>query len=267
VLGPRGWYKTADLSAQAVRRALTSSGAMRKLPNEFSNAIQQVQADATRNRGFAFLDAICGPVDAVEIHEWLATLEVAVVGCGGIGSTVAALLAGLGVRRFVLVDADVVEEGNLSRQLLYTLRDVGLPKVEVLSRALEDRFRDLQVRRLALDALDPRAILMIQDCSLVVCAGDDPPILPALLEEQLGHQVPVWACGYALGISVVRPPGRRPRAASSMPHWQGVSGGVAPSIGFQNLEIAARCCAEIVLGRGRSGAPYGLDYRNRRTLL
>ncbi len=55
---------------------------------------------------------------------------VAVAGCGGIGGHVIEQLARLGVGTIVAVDPDVFEESNLNRQILATVENLGLPKVE-----------------------------------------------------------------------------------------------------------------------------------------
>ncbi len=62
--------------------------------------------------------------------------SVLIAGVGGLGSTVAQLLVRTGIGRIHLVDHDVVDETNLNRQLLYSSRDIGRPKVEVASRKL-----------------------------------------------------------------------------------------------------------------------------------
>lgn len=53
-----------------------------------------------------------------------------VLGCGGIGSSVAFALARLGVARIILWDFDTVDTTNLNRQILFHTADVGKPKVE-----------------------------------------------------------------------------------------------------------------------------------------
>ncbi|HUK77700.1 MAG TPA: ThiF family adenylyltransferase, partial [Thermoleophilia bacterium] len=45
--------------------------------------------------------------------------RVAIVGCGGLGSTQASLLVRAGVGFVRLIDRDVVDETNLQRQILY----------------------------------------------------------------------------------------------------------------------------------------------------
>ena len=57
---------------------------------------------------------------------------VTVVGCGGLGSMVALMLAGAGVGRLILIDDDVVEVSNLHRQLAFRESDLGVEKVVAL---------------------------------------------------------------------------------------------------------------------------------------
>lgn len=87
-------------------------------------------------------------------QERLAAASVAIVGCGALGCTLAALIARAGVGRIRLIDRDVVEWSNLQRQILFSeahARD-GVPKAvaaaEQLGLAnssitLEPRVRDL----------------------------------------------------------------------------------------------------------------------------
>lgn len=68
----------------------------------------------------------------------LAKLVVGIVGLGGVGAFVAHQLALLGVREFVLVDADTVESTNLNRFIGASGQDVtdNTPKVRVLERLI-----------------------------------------------------------------------------------------------------------------------------------
>lgn len=57
--------------------------------------------------------------------------SVLVVGAGGLGSAVLMYLAGSGIGRIGIVEDDLVDLSNLSRQILYTTDDVGKSKVLV----------------------------------------------------------------------------------------------------------------------------------------
>ena len=57
--------------------------------------------------------------------------RVAVFGVGGVGSYAVEALARSGVGSLVLVDADIVSESNINRQLVASHKTVGRSKVEV----------------------------------------------------------------------------------------------------------------------------------------
>ncbi len=62
--------------------------------------------------------------------------SVLVVGAGGLGSPALTYLVGAGVGRVGFADDDVVQLSNLQRQVLYTSRDIGLPKAVVAEARL-----------------------------------------------------------------------------------------------------------------------------------
>ena len=66
-----------------------------------------------------------------EIEE----MEVAIIGCGGLGSFLALMLVKTGIKELTLIDYDKVEEHNLPTQM-FRQRDVGKLKVEALKEQL-----------------------------------------------------------------------------------------------------------------------------------
>jgi molybdopterin/thiamine biosynthesis adenylyltransferase/rhodanese-related sulfurtransferase len=70
------------------------------------------------------------PEVGAEGQRRLLDSSVLLVGAGGLGSPVALYLAAAGVGRLVVVDDDVVDRGNLQRQVLHTSERVGMPKVD-----------------------------------------------------------------------------------------------------------------------------------------
>ena len=70
-------------------------------------------------------------------QEKLMKSSVAVVGVGATGCELSKNLALMGVGRLILIDNDVVELSNLSRQMLFTDDDLGKPKAVIAAEKLK----------------------------------------------------------------------------------------------------------------------------------
>ena len=75
----------------------------------------------------------------------LQNARVLVIGAGGLGCPVLQNLAAAGVGTIGIVDGDVVDETNLHRQLLYTLKDCGKSKVEVAKKVILELNPEIKV--------------------------------------------------------------------------------------------------------------------------
>jgi molybdopterin/thiamine biosynthesis adenylyltransferase len=82
---------------------------------------------------------------AVQLQQELGRGHVLILGVGGIGTSVAVSLAMAGCGHLTLVDFDLVEKQNLNRQLLYTVDDLGKPKVDVAKAALHRINPDVKI--------------------------------------------------------------------------------------------------------------------------
>lgn len=71
---------------------------------------------------------------------------ILVIGIGGVGGTALEALARSGFKKFILIDADVVDESNLNRQILYTSNDVGKDKTFVAKQRLLTINPDFEIR-------------------------------------------------------------------------------------------------------------------------
>jgi len=66
----------------------------------------------------------------------IAAASVLIVGLGGLGAPVASYLAGAGVGRLGLCDADTVSLSNLQRQILYAEAQLDMPKTDAAQARL-----------------------------------------------------------------------------------------------------------------------------------
>ena len=71
---------------------------------------------------------------------------VLIVGAGGLGSPIAIYLAALGVGNIGIVDKDSVKISNLSRQIIFTNRDINKKKSVVAARKIKKINPDIKVK-------------------------------------------------------------------------------------------------------------------------
>lgn len=80
-----------------------------------------------------------------EGQEKLRRSKVAVIGLGGLGSAATLYLTLAGVGYLRLIDQDTVELHNLHRQVIYTLDDLRLPKVEAAAKRIKQINPEVEV--------------------------------------------------------------------------------------------------------------------------
>ena len=66
----------------------------------------------------------------------LSNAKVAIFGLGGVGSFVCEGLARSGIGNFILVDYDKVDESNINRQLIATVKTIGRYKVDLMKERI-----------------------------------------------------------------------------------------------------------------------------------
>ena len=107
-------------------------------------------------------------------QERLGQAHAAVVGVGGIGSCLVQALGYLGVGRFTLIDADLVEESNLNRLVGATPADIGRAKVDVIASQLTELSQSVRVERMTADLRSRRALTALREASVVFgCVDND----------------------------------------------------------------------------------------------
>ncbi len=129
------------------------------------------------------------------------TAKVGIVGLGGIGSMVAQELAYLGVRKFVLVDDDTVEETNLNRLVGVTAENIGEAKVEAAARHLKRIAPATKVEALRLQVRSSEALRALVKVDVMFGCVDTDSGRLILNELANTYMIPYVDCG--VGIDVV----------------------------------------------------------------
>jgi len=71
--------------------------------------------------------------------------RILLIGAGGLGSPASLYLAAAGVGHIGIIDADIVDESNLQRQIAHSLNTLGTPKVDSAKRSIEALNPDVEV--------------------------------------------------------------------------------------------------------------------------
>lgn len=132
------------------------------------------------------------------IQNALGALHMAVVGCGGTGSAVVEMLVRLGVRRFTLIDPDVLTESNLTRVYGSYPHDIGREKVNVLGRHIVTVAPDAAARLVKGMVTSESVARRLLDCDVVFGCTDDNAGRLVLSRLASYFLVPVIDCGVLL---------------------------------------------------------------------
>jgi molybdopterin/thiamine biosynthesis adenylyltransferase len=108
-------------------------------------------------------------------QERLLAAKVLVIGAGGLGSPVAAYLAGAGVGKLGIVDSDKVELNNLHRQIIYSSDDIGKEKALAAKDRLQRVNPDVEISEHALRLNSKNIMDTIKDYDIIVDGSDNFP--------------------------------------------------------------------------------------------
>jgi sulfur carrier protein ThiS adenylyltransferase len=119
-----------------------------------------------------------------QIKSVLSNKTVGIAGCGGLGSNCSVALARVGVGRLVIVDFDVVCEGNLNRQ--YFFRDqVGEKKTTALKENIRRIDPSILVEAVEMRLSPANVAAVFSSCDVVVEAFDLADQKEMLIETML----------------------------------------------------------------------------------
>ena len=224
------------------------------------------------DRNEVFASALCGARGPRALRE-LAKRHYVVVGCGGLGASVAVELAALGAQQLTLIDGDRVEPSNLNRLLWMAPAHVGNPKANTLADHLRSRF-GAEVDAVRHDAsaafLDRRYGQDGPGASTWLLTVDRAPAARGVAGWLHGRcDVQYVHAGYVgsrcvAGPFVARAADPCPFCDSGSPRLE-ADGFIAPSAAPNNLLIASFLAAQLLLVAG--AGPDATTLRGNRWVL
>jgi molybdopterin-synthase adenylyltransferase len=133
-------------------------------------------------------------------QERLERRTAVVVGCGALGSHIAAHLVRAGVGRLVLADRDFVEWHNLPRQALYDEEDAanGVPKAVAAARRLRRINSQVQIEGHVMDVNADTVQDLVRGADVVLDGADNFEVRYLLNEACVKLGIP-WIYGGVLG--------------------------------------------------------------------
>jgi molybdopterin/thiamine biosynthesis adenylyltransferase/rhodanese-related sulfurtransferase len=118
--------------------------------------------------------------------------RILLIGAGGLGSPASLYLAAAGVGTLGIVDADVVDETNLQRQVIHSLESLGTPKVDSAKQTLQALNPDVDVKtyreRLTSDNVER---ILSDGWDVIVDGADNFPTRYLVNDASVWHDIPV----------------------------------------------------------------------------
>jgi sulfur-carrier protein adenylyltransferase/sulfurtransferase len=118
--------------------------------------------------------------------------RILLIGAGGLGSPASLYLAAAGVGTLGIVDADVVDETNLQRQVIHSLESLGTPKVDSAKQTLRALNPDVEVKTYRERLTSENVERILSDgWDVIVDGADNFPTRYLVNDASVWHDIPV----------------------------------------------------------------------------
>jgi molybdopterin-synthase adenylyltransferase len=144
---------------------------------------------------------------STSVQERLSAAQVALIGVGGVGTWLSFLLGAAGVGALKLIDGDEIEESNLTRQMYFTMGDIGSLKVDVARQRLLQVNPGVECRALGRPILtDEDMSDLVGDVDLIILSGDQPSDINDIVDRySVRKSIPWSSAGYAHSLAICGP--------------------------------------------------------------
>jgi molybdopterin/thiamine biosynthesis adenylyltransferase/rhodanese-related sulfurtransferase len=189
-VGARSAFATKVLTEMGYEDVINLGGGFSDWKrNGFEITIPRVLSSEQRAR---YSRHLLIPEVGEEGQQRLLDARVLLIGAGGLGSPASLYLAAAGVGTLGIVDADVVDESNLQRQVIHSTDRLGEPKVASAKRTLDALNPDVKVvtyeERLTSENVDR---ILGEGWDVIVDGADNFPTRYLLNDASVWHGIPV----------------------------------------------------------------------------
>jgi molybdopterin/thiamine biosynthesis adenylyltransferase/rhodanese-related sulfurtransferase len=188
--GPRSAFATKSLVELGYENAVNLAGGFADWKrNGYPFVTPVALAPAQRKR---YARHLLIPEVGEEGQQKLLDSRILLIGAGGLGSPASLYLAAAGVGTLGIIDADVVDDSNLQRQIVHSTERLGEPKVASAQRTIEALNPDVNVvpYQERLDSENVERILA-HGWDVIVDGTDNFPTRYLVNDASVWHGIPV----------------------------------------------------------------------------
>ncbi|MBL6784793.1 MAG: HesA/MoeB/ThiF family protein [Rickettsiales bacterium] len=110
-----------------------------------------------------------GKIGQEKIHK----TSIALVGLGGLGSPILDYLSAAGIGCLKIIDDDIIEISNLSRQLIYNIHDIDEAKIDIAEKRAKLLNKDINIEKHFIRLNDSNINKILKDDDIIVDASDN----------------------------------------------------------------------------------------------
>jgi len=144
----------------------------------------------------------------IQLRTKLESKTIVILGCGGLGTSVIPSLLNLGVKNYILIDDDIIEESNVTRSPIFSLNDIGNYKIDCIENWISNNVRDYSViKHKARITEETLTEIDISNSDLIICtADDDDGLMKSRIDGEIySTGLPYLYSGYWENIAIVGP--------------------------------------------------------------
>lgn len=170
--------------------------------------INTIESDGNNENRYArnYLHYQSYGANPIQVQTNLSAKHVVILGCGGIGNHVSAILATSGIKKLTLVDNDHVELTNVTRQILFKEEDINKLKTSVIKKELLLRNSKLEVDEINIKINNINSLSVLPNADIWVLSADEPDNIHLWVNKYCVDNNQAYICsGYFNDIAAFGP--------------------------------------------------------------